>query len=77
MQIEQIVDIWILFKEYSDKKALPIAADRYVELLVDHGISDRDLQMVIGHDDSLDEAISYYLETDAEQDWDADEEYED
>jgi len=58
----QIADIWLLFKEYIDKKTLDTVADRYVELLADYGISDKVLEGATGHDDILDKAIEYYLD---------------
>lgn len=76
----QIADIWLLIKEYVDKKAIEDLAERYVDLLADHGVSDRILKESIGHDDALDDAIEYYLgsedpEEEEEQDnWDFDKE---
>ena len=40
MDESQIVDIWTLFKEYTDKKNIEIAAERYVDLLADYGVDD-------------------------------------
>jgi hypothetical protein len=79
MNENQIADIWLLFKEYADKKALESLAERYVDLLADHGISDKTLKDAIGYDESLDEAIEYYLDQDSEEsldeedNWDYDE----
>jgi hypothetical protein len=79
MNENQIADIWLLFKEYSDKKALESLAERYVDLLADHGVSDKTLKDSIGHDEALDEAIEYYLDQDSEEsldeedNWDYDE----
>jgi hypothetical protein len=77
MNENQIADIWMLFKEYVDKKSHESLAERYVDLLADHSISDKILQLSIGFDESLDEAIEYYLDQDAEEDeeeaeWDYD-----
>ena len=82
MNETQIADIWLLFKEYVDKKTLDTVAERYVDLLADHGISDKVLEGASGYDESLDAAIEYYLdETDVDSDddfeednWDFDEE---
>ena len=69
----------MLFKEYIDKKALDLVAERYVDLLADHGISDKILSSASGHDDVLDEAIEYYLDDEDDEDdydednWDYDE----
>lgn len=69
----QIADIWIMFKEYIDKKQLDIVAEKYVDLLADYGVNDETLQETIGTDNYLDNAVNYYLETDY-QDSDEDEE---
>lgn len=83
MNENQIADIWMLFKEYVDKKAIEALAERYVDLLADHGISDKTLESSIGYDESLDEAIEYYLDEDTgdgyedeEDNWDFDEDDE-
>jgi hypothetical protein len=79
MNENQIADIWLLFKEYADKKAIESLAERYVDLLADHGVSDKTLKDSIGHDEALDEAIEYYLDQDSEEsldeedNWDYDE----
>ena len=72
---EQIVDIWMLFKEYLDKKQIELVAERFVDMLADYGVSDEVLKDVIGNaDNNLDNAIYYYLELDSDLD---DDHYED
>ena len=66
MNENQVADIWMLFKEYTDKKALDILAERYIDLLADHGISDKTLQAAVGFDEDLDKAVEYYLDQDSE-----------
>ena len=67
----QIGDIWFLFADYIDKKQLETAAERYIDLLADYGVSDRVLQNATGVDGTLDSAIEYYLdEEDAADDED-------
>ncbi len=73
MKEEQIADIWLLFKEYLDKKQIELAAEKYVDLLADYGVDDLVLKDTLGTDRYLDAAIQYYLELDA----DLDDEYED
>lgn len=79
MNENQIADIWMLFKEYVDKKALDALAERYVDLLADHGTSDKIVAASAGFDETLDAAIEYYLdqdteaEVDEEDNWDFDE----
>jgi hypothetical protein len=58
----QIGDIWVLFSDFIDKKQLEVAAERYVDLLADYGVSDRTLQGATGVDGTLDTAIEYYLD---------------
>ena len=64
----QIGDIWLLFADYIDKKQLDAAAERYVELLADYGVSDRILQGATGIDSTLDQAIDYYMDEDEPED---------
>ncbi len=80
MNENQIADIWMLFKEYLDKKTIDLVAERYVDLLADHGISDKIIGAASGNDDALDDAISYYLDEESgddeyeEDNWDYDDE---
>ncbi len=64
MNEEQIADVWMLFKEYVDKKHVEQAAERYVDMLADYGLSDLAFQELMGNDTVLDTAINYYLEVD-------------
>lgn len=73
MNENHIGDIWLLFKEYADKKVLDVLAERYVDLLADHGISDKTMAAASGFDEDLDNAIDFYLDQDSEEE-DADEE---
>jgi hypothetical protein len=73
----QIADIWIMFKEYIDRKQLGIVAEKYVDLLADYGVQDEILGEVIGTDNELDDAINYYLENDNNDDSDDEEDEED
>jgi hypothetical protein len=73
MNEEQIADVWTMFKEYLDKKHVDVAAEHFIDLLADYGVSDETFKEVIGTDSTLDEAISYYLELDDDDDEDWDE----
>ena len=64
MEESQIAEIWMMFKEYVDKKQIDIAAERYVDLLADYGVEDDSFKSIIGSDAVLDQAITYYLELD-------------
>ena len=64
----QIGDIWLLFADYIDKKQLELVAERYVDLLADHGVSDKVLQNATGVDETLDSAIDYYLDEEVDDD---------
>ena len=64
----QIGDIWLLFADYIDKKQLELVAERYVDLLADHGVSDKVLQSATGVDETLDSAIEYYLDEEDDSD---------
>jgi hypothetical protein len=73
----QIADVWLLFNQFIDKKQLEVAAESYVDLLADFGVSDRALQGATGNDEYLDQAVAYYLEDSegADDDLDADDDY--
>lgn len=64
----QIGDIWMLFADYIDKKQMEVAAERYIDLLADYGVSDRTLQNATGVDSTLDSAIDYYLDEPSDED---------
>ena len=70
MNENQIGDIWMLFKEYADKKVLDVLAERFIDLLADHGVSDKVMAAAAGIDEDLDAAIEYYLDQDSEKDED-------
>jgi hypothetical protein len=66
-------EVWNLFKEYLDKKSIDLAAEKYVDTLIDYGINDVQLKEMLGGEKHLDAAIQYYLEMDSEDaddDWD-------
>lgn len=68
MNASLIVEMWDLFADYTDKKHRPVIAEKYVQLVTDHGATDRDLQNVLGHDDDLDSAIKDMLDLDDNDD---------
>lgn len=70
MELEQAVDVWNLFKEYVDKKQVELVAEKYVDLLADHGVDDQQMKELLGNDNHLDEAISYYLGEDEQDTYD-------
>ena len=64
MTEDQIADVWMTFKEYLDKKHVESAAERFVDLLADYGVSDETFKECFGHCSNLDTAIKYYLDLD-------------
>jgi len=77
MNENQIADIWMTFVEYFDKKHIDTAAERFVDLLADYGVSDETFKESLGNDSTLDDAIYYYLEVDSDADDANDSEEED
>ena len=71
----QVGDIWLNFVEYIDKKQLETVAERYVDLLADFGVSDKVFKEALGVDETLDQAIGYYLNDDEDIE-DDDEDYD-
>jgi len=65
----QIGDIWLNFVEYLDKKQLENVAERYIDLLADFGVSDKVMKGAVGIDDTLDQAIGYYLDDEDDSDY--------
>ena len=63
LESNKVIELWQFFKEYLDQKVI---AEKYVDLLADYGVPDEELQDAIGHDDTLDDAINYYLDVDNE-----------
>lgn len=61
MNENQIADIWLLFKEFMDRKVLESAAERFVDLLADNGVSEKTFTETLGSDDALDDAITAYI----------------
>ena len=74
MNEEFSADIWMMFKEYLDKKHIEMAAEKYVDMLIDYGMDDIQLKEMLGTDKHLDAAIQYCLEMDED---DSDEEWDD
>jgi len=72
MKDEFFADAWMLFKEYMDKKNIELAAEKYVDMLIDYGVDDERLEDLLGSDKYLDAAIQYYLEMDEDynDEWD-------
>ena len=70
MDSDLIVNFWSCVRHYLDKKSVDIAAEKFVDVLADHGIDDITLKECIGNDDYLDSAIEYYLGDDDNDEWD-------
>jgi hypothetical protein len=72
-----ISDVWLTMKEFLDKKHIELAAEKYIDLLADYGVSDETLTECLGAEANLDQAINYYLDVedydtydDEEDEWD-------
>lgn len=64
MNEDFVADVWMMFKEYLDKKHVEIAGEKFVDMLIDYGLDDIQLKDMLGTDKHLDIAIQYYLEID-------------
>lgn len=69
MTEHQIVEIWSLFRDHCDKKQLTVAAEHFVELLADFGTADDAMKNSLGNCNTLDIAISYYLDLDNDEEY--------
>jgi len=72
-----ISDVWSTLKEFLDKKQIELAAEKYVDLLADYGVSDETLTECIGTEAHLDQAINYYLDVEDYDTYDDEDEWED
>ena len=72
MNEDFVTDLWDLFKNYLDKKHIELAAEKYVDILIDYGMEDIQLKAMLGNEKHLDAAIQYYLEMDQDDydEWD-------
>lgn len=79
MEEQLIIEIWDLFKEYIPAKNMDIAANHFVDFLVDKDVDTGVLEGLQGLDNHLDEAIKVLLREEAGYDDEDDEEeyYED
>jgi hypothetical protein len=79
MEEHLIIEVWDLFKEYIPGKNIDIAANHFVDFLVDKDVDTKVLESLQGLDSHLDEAIKALLrEEQGYDDADEDEEsYED
>lgn len=76
MEEQLIIEIWDLFKEYIPAKNMDIAANHFVDFLVDKDVSTDTLESLQGLDNSLDDAIKALLREEAGYDDEGeDEEY--
>ena len=57
-------ELWEFFKAHADKKQIDVLAEKYIDIMADHGIEDEALQESLGSDEDLDRAINYYLDLD-------------
>lgn len=62
MEEDQVADVWMIFKEYIDKKHLNAVAERYIKILLDHSVGDDVLRSVSEVDESLANAIASHLD---------------
>jgi hypothetical protein len=76
MDESQIVEVWTMFKEYLDKKHVEMAAERFVDLLADYGVSDQTLIDSLGGCSTLDAAINYYLDMDEDEEYIEDDDWD-
>lgn len=62
-----IIALWDIFKEYGDKKQMTIIAERFVDILSEHGTTEHNLEEALGHDEYLDDAIREMLDIEEEE----------
>jgi len=71
-----LIDMWGLMMAYVSVKERDIVATKFVDIALDNGVSDSELQELIGMDDELDEAVREILSDDEDQaDYDYSDDY--
>lgn len=69
-----VLELWDLIKEYVDRKHVTVLSEKFVNLVTDFGITDHQLEEMLGHDDDLDIVIRELLDIEDAED---DDDYED
>jgi hypothetical protein len=72
MNEDVIADIWHVIAEHAPDKVKDDAAGQFIDVLLDHGVSQNVLEGLMGVDSFLDAAIEYAID-----DVDSDDIYED
>jgi hypothetical protein len=67
-----IIEIWNLIREYGDKKQMTAIANKFVDLLMENGVRESDIESALGTDDDLDDAIKELLDITEEDNFDDD-----
>lgn len=62
MTANQLLEIWMLFKDYLDKKTADAAAEKFVEMISDFGFDDQEFKELLDNDEILDDAIKNYID---------------
>lgn len=62
MNEEQYIEIWLMFKGYLDKQYPDIAAEHFIDLIMDHHNDVELLSEMKGVDMHLDTAIENYVD---------------
>jgi len=71
-----IITVWDLFREYIPEKTRELAANQYVDFLLNHEVELDVLQSIAGCDPHLDDAIKAVADEDDEDDYEDEEEDE-
>jgi hypothetical protein len=68
MDENDLVETWMLFREYVDKKQIEIVAEKFIDLMADQGVEEPVMKSSMGSCQYLDDAIRYYLDEDEDED---------
>ena len=67
-----IIEIWNLIREYGDKKQMFAIAAKFVDLLMENGVRESDIESALGNDEDLDNAIKELLDITDDDNFDDD-----
>lgn len=76
MEEELIIEIWETFKDHIPEKGRAVAADQFVDWLVDKDTDTETLEGLKGYDPHLDDALESLLNEEEESDEEDEDDYD-
>jgi hypothetical protein len=68
MEIEYLIEFWVVTKQYLDNKERQLVADHAINALVELGIDDNELNELAGVDSYMANAVRDHIDTSEDED---------